>query len=150
MLSGYEKTIEAMIRDLDEKSQKRLKVSSLIRLIKKLDHTVDPDIRARIVALESELKTSIGMRKPTRNYRKQLAAIQKDIEKRFGFVEKEALKERYMGMGIAIGVAIGAGSGTAIGNIAIGTGAWIAFGVVFGTIFAERKVKEATEKGLLY
>ncbi len=150
MLQGYEKTIESITKELEKKLKKKLQVDILIHLIKKLEHTIAPDIHSLFTELEQELRTSVNNRKPSRAYKKQLATIQKVVEKQFGFVEAGALKERYMGMGIAIGVAIGAGTGTAFVNAGARIGVTIALGVVFGTFVGERLVKQASEKGLLY
>ena len=57
--------------------------------------------------------------------------------------KQDGIRQRYMGVGIALGVAIGAGLGVALGNVAMGMGPGIAIGVAIGFLLGRKHAKAA-------
>ena len=58
--------------------------------------------------------------------------------------EKQSeIRQRYVGLGMALGTAIGCGIGVAFGNMALGIGPGIAIGVAFGLTAASKKADVA-------
>lgn len=52
------------------------------------------------------------------------------------------IRQRCIGVGIALGVAIGAGLGVAFGNLALGIGPGIAIGVALGVALGNKRAEE--------
>ena len=58
----------------------------------------------------------------------------------------QAVRKKYVGLGLSLGVAIGPGLGMALGNLALGIGPGIALGVAGGLLVAKRKLARSANK----
>ncbi len=150
MLEGYGETIREMTQGISDKRERSLKVGMLLRLIEKLEPQEDEYIASLFIPLREHLEKTLVQGSSPRFYRKQFSAIQKQVERQFGFVPAGSIREQYTGTGLALGLALGAGVGTALGNTAVGVGVAIAIGMAFGARVGAKREQAAAEKGLLY
>jgi len=148
MLLNYKNEILSITREFDEKTIKKLGIKSLVNLSEKLQDKENDDISTQMYELKEILNDiSAGAISDKRKFRKAFSIVRKLVQDEFDYHQKDSIKEKYIGIGIAIGVAIGAGLSSIMASY-IGVG--IALGVAIGAGIGTQKEKEAFEAGKIY
>lgn len=146
MNSRIKEDFEKYTHPFTEAEHKAFKTDILRRLISKLENEENSQIETELINLVSQLATPSQDKDRARAYRKSLRTLQRNVKTAFGFELRGSLKEKYIGVGIALGVALGAG----IFNDSGGAGTGIVLGIVLGVVLGGSEEKKAEEKGLLY
>ena len=147
-MNEYAVRIEQLRNYFDEKKLKRYKLQTFINLVNKLGEVDDSEINVLIsnaFNLLQELSRDQEM-KP-REYLKAFSSLQKEVRKKYGYTEKDQVKNEMIGMGIALGVAFG---GAFVGINPAFSGIGLPIGLAIGAAIGTTKEKEAEEAGKTY
>ncbi len=147
-MNNYAALLEELISRFDEKKVKKYKIKTFINLCNKLDEHDDEEI-AHLLNESYRLlhELSVDEEIKPKTYLKSFSKLQKKVREKYGYTEKDQIRNEYMAVGLAIGVAIGSAF-IAInpGAIAIGLPIGLALGISIGS----KKETEAVEQGKTY
>ncbi|MCH4890828.1 hypothetical protein EZV73_24830 [Acidaminobacter sp. JC074] len=143
MNNDFKHTFISNTKDLGDKEREKYQIDHIINLSDKIKAD-DKDISKMLYSINDLF---LDETVDSKIFKKLYDQLRKTVDERYGFKQKDSIRNHYAGLGLLFGVSLGVSLTSIItSSLAI----FLSLGLCLGSVIGMKKEKEAEEKDLLY